>query len=112
VEVKQWIEQGVTIALLAGEINIDTVEVLEKTFNGFISEGTRKVVLNFSDVDYIDSMGMASIVKFLRTINDVGGKVVLSNVSVKIMSIFRITKVDTVFDIFDQEEDAVEGIKE
>ncbi|MBU1084422.1 MAG: STAS domain-containing protein [Candidatus Omnitrophota bacterium] len=109
-EIKLRNKDGVTLCCLSGEININTIGGLNKVFGKLITEKTQKVVLNFSDVNYIDSTGIASIIKFAKAIGNAGGCMVLSDVIPKIGYVFKITKVDRLFRIFTAETEAVRNL--
>ncbi len=76
-----------------------------RMFN-LISSGNTFIVLNFSDVDFIDSSGLGAIVSVLKTIGK-NGDIVLSGINDTVMTMFRLTRMDKVFDIFTTEQDAV-----
>ena len=100
-------KEGVAICYITGEISIDTAPQLKNTFKRLIDNKSRKVLLNFSSVDYIDSIGMATLIKLLKNLKSIQGVVFLSNLSPKIRSIFSITKCEKVFKIYDTEENAL-----
>ena len=108
-QVNQKEKDGVIICYIIGEINIDTVSQLERTFKKLINSKSRKVLLNFSSVDYIDSLGMSTLIGFLKNLKNIQGVVFLSNLSPKIRSLFTITKCEKIFKIYDAEENALKG---
>ena len=108
-QVNQKEKDGVIICYIIGEINIDTVSQLEKTFKKIINNKSRKVLLNFSSVDYIDSLGMSTLIGFLKNLKNIQGVVFLSDLSPKIRSLFTITKCEKIFKIYDAEENALKG---
>ncbi|MBU1895219.1 MAG: STAS domain-containing protein, partial [Candidatus Omnitrophica bacterium] len=57
--------------------------------------------------DYIDSSGLATLVEILKSLNKQGGKLKLTNLSVKVKGLFEITKLTQLFDILDKEDEAI-----
>jgi len=106
-QVKQKVKGAVTICSISGEIPIDTVEDLKKKFKKLVTDKTRKVILNFKDLDYIDSAGLASLIQFSKDLKGIQGAVFFSNLSPKIISLFAITKLENAFPIYETEEAAV-----
>jgi anti-anti-sigma factor len=101
--------EGVSILRISGEINISNVPELKKAFKKVIDNKVRKVLLNFEEVDYIDSSGLASLIDLSRNLKTIQGIVFISTLSPKVSSIFSITKLDRVFKIFDAEEEALKN---
>ena len=101
-------EKGdVTVCYIAGEININTVPELKVIFKEMVEKKSDKVLLNLEEVEYIDSLGLASLLFFSRGMENGGGQMIMSDVAPKVGSIFKITKVDKVLSIFDTEEEAL-----
>jgi anti-sigma B factor antagonist len=73
---------------------------------GFINEGQELIVLDLSEVDFVDSSGLGAIVASLKML---GGKgdLVISGASDKVMSLFKLTRMDRVFQIFATRDEAV-----
>jgi anti-sigma B factor antagonist len=72
----------------------------------FISEGQELIVLDLSEVDFVDSSGLGAIVASLKML---GGKgdLVIAGASDKVMSLFKLTRMDRVFQIFTGKDEAV-----
>jgi anti-sigma B factor antagonist len=73
---------------------------------GFIKEGNSTIVLNLSRVEFIDSSGLGSIVSSLKMIGR-DGNLLLCGINRNIMSMFKLTRMDRVFQMFDSEAEAV-----
>ncbi|MBF0493652.1 MAG: STAS domain-containing protein [Candidatus Omnitrophica bacterium] len=106
-QIKHEKRNGAIICRIEGQININTSEALSVFFDNFAGFSGQKVLLNFSKVEYIDSMGMATVIKIHKKCLASGSSLVLSDVPPKIGSIFKITKVDRVFSIFPTEQEAL-----
>lgn len=108
-KVSQREKDDVVICDISGEINIDTVSGLKGVFKDILDKNHRKVLLNFDAVEYIDSLGIASLVELAKALSQAQGVMFLSNLSPNIRPIFGITKLERVFHIYDTEEEALRG---
>ena len=75
----------------------------------FINEGQEAIVLDLSEVDLMDSMGLGAIFASLKMLRG-KGDLVVSGVSGKVMSLFKITEMDQIFRIFANRDDAVAAL--
>ncbi len=98
---------GISLCRVSGDIDINSSPEVKKTFDQVVSQKKDKVVINLKDVSYIDSSGLATLVEILKNLRSYGGKLKLSNLSSKVKGLFEITKLDKLFDIFAEEQDAV-----
>ena len=108
-EVKSFDRDGVAVFQVSGEINISTSPELKKAFEKQAS--LKKVVVDLEKVAYIDSSGLATLVEMLKKTRSRGGAFGLSGMSDKVKSLFEITKLDKLFSIFSDQEEAVTKIK-
>ena len=74
-----------------------------------INEGNFKIVLDLSNIDFIDSSGLGSIVSSLKTLGD-EGELVICGVKETVMSLFKITRMTRIFQFFKTPEEAVEKL--
>ena len=82
-------------------------ELLKDKVNSLVNQGHKKIVLNLADVPYIDSAGLGEIVRTYTTVSRQGGSLKLLNLTKRITDLLSITKLLTVFETFDSENDAV-----
>jgi anti-sigma B factor antagonist len=98
----------VVILDLEGKILIgDDIADLREAVNGLVRDKENKVLLNFEQVPYLDSTGLGEVVKSYTTIKRNGGMVKILNLSSKVKDLMTITKLITVFETYDDEEQAV-----
>ncbi len=71
--------------------------------------GAKKIILNLADINYIDSAGVGELVSTYTTVVNGGGQLKLLNMTKKLRDLLTITKLLTVFDIFDDEKAALAG---
>jgi anti-sigma B factor antagonist len=101
---------GVTIVDLSGRITLDEGStLLRDTIKQLASQGQKHVLLNLSEVHYIDSSGIGELVNAFTTMRDQGGELKLLNLTRKVHDLIQITKLHTVFDIKDDEAAAIQA---
>ena len=98
---------GIAIFRMSGDIDINTSPDVKRSFDRAISAKKNKVVINLKDVGYVDSSGLATLVEILKNLRGYGGKLKLTNLSGKVKGLFEITKLDKLFEILPEEQDAV-----
>ena len=102
----------VTVLDLGGKITIGEGSVsLRGAIKRLIEEGKKKILLNLGNVSYVDSSGIGELVSSFTTINREGGQLKLLNLSQKIQDLMTITKLHTVFDVYDEETAALNSFK-
>ncbi len=102
----------ITILDMNGKVTIGEGSVaLRTTIRRLISEGKKNILLNLGQVGYVDSSGIGELVSSFTTVNKEGGKLKLLNLTQKIQDLLAITKLLTVFDVFDSESDALSSFK-
>ncbi|MCX8029091.1 MAG: STAS domain-containing protein [Brevinematales bacterium] len=99
------------IVRLSGVINVQSSLDLETQITLLINEkNPRKVIVDFSDVQHISSSGLRVIVSFYKMVISEQGKFAISGLNSNIKKIFKIVELDTVFDIYDTLEEAIQKI--
>jgi len=99
---------GITIVDLSGRITLgEGSVVLRDTIRDLIGKGDRRILLNLGDVTYIDSSGIGELVSAFTTVRNQGGELKLLNLTKKVHDLLQITKLYTVFDVKDDEANAI-----
>ncbi len=95
---------------LKGKITLgEGDEVLKDKINSLILQNKKRILLNLADVPYIDSAGLGEIVRTYTTVSRQGGQLKLVNLTKRITDLLMITKLLTVFETFDAEQDALKS---
>ena len=102
----------VTILDMDGKITIGEGSVALRTaIRRLLEEGKKKILLNLAKVGYIDSSGIGELVSSYTAINKEGGELKLLNLTQKLQDLLTITKLLTVFDVYESEEEALKSYK-
>jgi anti-sigma B factor antagonist len=96
--------------VLSGKITIGEGDVqLRALVDQVLDSGARKIILEMDGIKYIDSSGIGELVSCYTTIKNRGGAMRLARLNSKLYSLLQLTALVTVFDIYDTEEDALNG---
>jgi anti-sigma B factor antagonist len=80
---------------------------LRETVRDLVAKGQKKLLLNLAEVSYIDSSGIGELVSVFTTVANQGGKVKLLNLTKRVHDLLQITKLYTIFEVFDDEAAAL-----
>jgi len=98
----------VTVIDAAGRITLgEGASTFRDTIRDLASKGNKKLLLNLSEVSYIDSSGIGELVSGFTTVTNHGGMLKLLGLSKRVKDLLQITKLYTVFEVFDDEAGAV-----
>ncbi len=99
---------GVTVVDMSGRITLgEGCTQLRELVREQLGKGTKHLLLNLADVTYIDSSGIGELVSGFTTVSNQGGKLKLLNLTKKVHDLLQITKLYTVFDVYDDEAKAI-----
>lgn len=82
---------------------------LRTTIRALVAGGSRQIVLNMAEVTYMDSSGLGELLAAHTSVSTAGGELKLLNLSKRVRDILEITRLDTVFEIFEDEALAVDS---
>ena len=98
----------VTVIDAAGRITLgEGASAFRDTIRDLAAKGNRKLLLNLGEVSYIDSSGIGEMVSGFTNVTNNGGQLKLLNLSKRVKDLLQITKLYTVFDVYDDEAQAV-----
>jgi anti-sigma B factor antagonist len=103
---------GITILDLSGRITLGEGSVtLRDAVHDVLGKGQKKILLNLGEINYIDSSGIGELVSGFTSVRNAGGELKLLNLTKKVHDLLQITKLYTVFDIWDNEASAISAFK-
>ena len=103
---------GVTVLDLNGRITLGEGSVqLREAIRDLISKGSKTILLNMGDVNYIDSSGLGELVSAYTTAKNQGASVKLLSLTKKVKDVLQLTKLYTVFDVYEDEASAIGSFK-
>ena len=103
---------GVTVLDLSGRITLGEGSVqLRDAVRDLIGKGQKNILVNLGDVNYIDSSGLGELVSAYTTARNQGASLKLLKLTKKVHDLLQVTKLYTVFDIYDDEASAIASYK-
>jgi anti-sigma B factor antagonist len=110
VSVKLTIRQvgDVTVIDAVGRITLgEGSSTFRDTLRDLVAKGHKKLLLNLAEVSYIDSSGIGELVSGFTTVTNQGGRLKLVGLTKRVKDLLQITKLYTVFEVYDDEAEAV-----
>ena len=98
-----------TVISPAGEVDMARAPRLREAFVNVTQERKTPIIVNFANVGYIDSAGIATLVECLRFVREYNGELRLCEASELIVDVFEIANLDSVFSFYPTQADAVNG---
>ena len=109
-QIDERVVDGVTILDLKGKMTLgEGDELLKDKINSLLQQDKKQLLLNLENVPYIDSAGLGEIVRTYTTVSRQGGNLKLLNLTKRITDLLAITKLLTVFETFDVENEAIKS---
>ena len=107
-EIQQREREGIPVLDLRGRITVGQEAAhLRERVGALAAANLKNVILNMAGVDYIDSTGLGALVVCATSLRKSGGNMKLLNLNKRNLELLVITKLATVFDLFTDEQDAV-----
>lgn len=98
----------VTVIDAAGRITLgEGSSTFRDALRDLMAKGQKKLLLNLADVTYIDSSGIGELVSGFTTVTNGGGRLKLLRLTKRVKDLLQITKLYTVFEVYDDEAEAV-----
>lgn len=105
-------EEDVVLVDLKGKLTAGLGDqILREAIDELLAEGWKKILLNLSEVTFIDSAGVGELVAGLRTAGRLGASLKLLHASARVHSTLYIAKLLPVFEIFEAEAEALESFR-
>jgi anti-sigma B factor antagonist len=107
-DIQQREHEAIILLDLNGRLTVgDETSTFRDRMQKLIAADRRSIILNLQHVDYIDSTGLGALVMCDTTLQKANGKVKLLNLSRRGIELLVMTKLTTIFEIFDDEQNAV-----
>jgi len=102
----RW-EGDAAVVAAAGEIDLNASPAFQQALLALLDRRPAALVVDLAGVSYMDSSGVASLVKVLSRARTAGIRLVLAALTARVRSVLEITRLDTVFEICDTVEEAL-----
>ena len=90
---------GVTVVMVSGDMDAGNSTQLGEELDHLLSEGTRKVVIDLGKVGFMNSSGLATLVRYYKLARSNCGDISLAALQPKVRQAFQLSRLDRVFDL-------------
>jgi anti-sigma B factor antagonist len=110
--IKERQDGEVTVLDLDGDMRIgESLVMFQRIIRRLLEEGQRKILLNLAGVEYIDSSGLGELIAGYTSLDKKDGEIKLLHLSRRVRELMVITKLLTVFDVHENESEALDSFK-
>ena len=102
-------ENDILVVDVEGQLIVGNRQELKQKVLDELEKGERKFLIDFSQTGYIDSSGLGVLVSLSKKIREQGGELRLANLNEDLKTLFELTKLDTLFQIADSRERALQS---
>ncbi len=106
-DIRESSREGVEILSLKGRLTVGEASSVREKVNEVAAAGHVNVLLNLEHVEYIDSTGLGALVICFTSLKKAGGALKLVNPNKRNIELLLLTKLHTIFEVFADEQDAV-----
>jgi anti-anti-sigma factor len=107
VEIKEEKRGKVKIVGLRGKLDANSSQAVEKQLLALLNQGEDRLVLDFSELTYMSSLGLRVLMMVAKNIKKVNGKLALAGLNDHIYEIFKIARFTNIFSIYPSSDEAV-----
>lgn len=100
-------KDGITVIDVEGQLIVGNRQELKQKVLQELENGERKFLIDFDRTGYIDSSGLGVLVSLSKKIREQGGELRLANLNEDLRTLFELTKLDTLFQISDNRQEAL-----
>jgi len=93
-------KENISILRVSGSLDAETVASFKKKAMVILEQGCNQIVLDFAKLDFIDSMGLGAMISLLRRVRTNRGDLKVAALNKEVMSVFEITRLHHLFEIF------------
>jgi len=97
------------VVTVAGSVDIYSSPELRGELKVALDAKAQPLVIDMGGVSFVDSSGLATLIEGLQKVQGYGGKLLLCNLSPKVLGVFQLANLDHIFQIRDNREAALEG---
>jgi anti-sigma B factor antagonist len=107
---EESLEESAGVVAVRGEIHVSTAPELSALLADALTRGVKSLVLDLSEVEFIDSTGLSVLLNVLRRITQRGGTLVIVCTNPTVLRLFEITRLESTFEIVATREEAMARI--
>jgi len=109
-QTRELLDSGLGVLAIEGEFDLACSPALRALLHAYAKKKSRALLLDFQDVSYVDSSGLATLVEYVRLAQPFGGKFGLVHVSDRVRTIFDLVRLTEFLPIFPSVAEARTGL--
>jgi anti-anti-sigma factor len=111
-EIERLEEKGVTVVAVRGVINFgESARQFSSFLADLLESGVPAVLVDMSGIDNVDSTGLGELVGYLQRFEKEGKRLALLRPHRRILSLLRLTRLDEIFSIFEDRDEAIDALQ-
>ena len=99
------------ILKLEGRLDAASAKEIKSKINELVKKERTKIVMDLSEINFIDSTGLGCMVSCLRTVSKKGGDIKITGLQAQVRAIFELTRLHRIFQIFDDTDAAIKSFE-
>lgn len=88
-----------------GEISFSTVPAIKREIDNFLRQEDKKVVLNLSKIEFVDSKGLGLIISIFKRMKQLGGELIVEYPQLGVQKLIEMTRLDQMFQVIKTPEE-------
>ncbi len=105
-DINNVVEDDKDIVSISGKINALTAPDFEKYLKNLVESGSRKLILDFSDVEYVSSAGLRSVLIITKMLKSKRGSLILASLQLSVKEVFEISGFTAIIPVVSSLEEA------
>ncbi|MHB9025968.1 MAG: STAS domain-containing protein [Armatimonadota bacterium] len=105
---RAMVNDVIPVLRLAGELDLRNVPEVRRAIRGLLEEGQVNILVNLTDLDFIDSSGLGVLVGGLARVREKQGEIKLVCANRRILRVFEMTRLTQLFEIYETEDGAAQ----
>lgn len=103
-------ESDISIVSLEGRMDWKALSEFTGSIAQLAETGSKKILLDFSKMEYMSSAGIRALIEALQTVEKAGGTLAISSPSESLLELFKVVQLEKVIKIYDSEFDAIDKL--
>jgi anti-anti-sigma factor len=104
-------DAGILTLTMSGRLDADTTERFGEALNGFIEQGSHKIVLDFAGIEYVSSVGLRALMVGAKRVAPHGGKIVICAPHPRVLKLLELAGFTSILAVTATRDDALERLR-
>ena len=109
---REDLTESISLVSLSGRLDQTVTPEIETALLKELEDGNEQLIVDMSEVSYVNSGGLRCLLTAWRKANDLQGRIILCSLSGRVADVFEIVGFDKVFEIYGTRNEAVQALEE